>query len=137
MLKHNVCHLTLDLGRGLARNRTVPLKAQSFARFSCKLYITMYIYQMTKTYSVADARAHLPQILDEVEAGSNVGLSRRGRLVAVVLSSEEYQTLRGERVQFGDAYRAFLQQNDLAQVGLGGEAIDSLRDKTTGRKVRL
>jgi prevent-host-death family protein len=97
----------------------------------------MYTSYMTRTYSVAAARAHLPQILDQVEAGSNIGLSRRGRLVAVVLSSEEYQTLRGERVHFGDAYHAFLQQNDLAKVGLSTDAIDSLRDKTPGRKVRL
>jgi prevent-host-death family protein len=92
---------------------------------------------MTKTYSVADARTHLPQILDEVEGGANVGLSRRGRLVAVVLSSDEYQNLRGERARFGDAYQAFLQQHDLAQEGLSADAIDALRDNTTGRRVRL
>jgi len=92
---------------------------------------------MTKTYSVVDARARLPQILDEVEAGSNVGLTRRGHLVAVVLSSKEYQTLSGQRVQFGPAYQAFCQQHDLLQMGLSDKEITALRDKSTGRKVRL
>ncbi len=92
---------------------------------------------MTKTYSVADARAHLPQILDEVEAGADVGLSRRGRLVAVVLSTEEYQTLRGGRTQFGEAYRSFSRQHEFAAVGLDADDINSLRDKSTGRRVRV
>jgi prevent-host-death family protein len=97
----------------------------------------MYIYDMTKTYSVASARAHLPQILDEVEAGADVGLSRRGRLVAVVLSTEEYQTLRGGRTQFGQAYQSFVQRHELAAAGLDADDINSLRDKGTGRRVRL
>jgi prevent-host-death family protein len=92
---------------------------------------------MPKTYSVADARAHLPEILDQVEAGGGVGLSRRGRLVAVVISSDEYESLRGARASFADAYKAFLERNPLASVGVNAEYIDSLRDKATGRHVRL
>lgn len=90
---------------------------------------------MAKTYSVADARAHLPEILDEVEAGGEVALSRRGRLVAVLLSSEEYDRLRGSRTQFGDVYRAFVDRHDLAAVGV--DDVESLRDRSPGRKVRL
>jgi len=92
---------------------------------------------MTKTYSVADARANLPKILDEVEAGADVGLSRRGRLVAVVLSSNEYQNLRGGRAQFGAAYNTFLQRHALTDVGLSTDEIGSLRDKRGGRRVCL
>lgn len=92
---------------------------------------------MSKVYSVADARAHLPEILDEVEAGGDVGLSRRGRLVAVVLSSEAYDKLRGARTQFGDAYKAFLERHAVADVGLDAGHAESLRDKSPGRRVRL
>lgn len=95
----------------------------------------MYTQTVAKTYSVADARAHLPEILDEVEAGGEIALSRRGRLVAVLLSSEEYDRLRGSRAAFGDAYRAFVDRHDLARVGIGDA--DSLRDRTAGRKVRF
>lgn len=92
---------------------------------------------MSKTYSVADARAHLPEILDQVEAGGDVGLSRRGRLVAVVISSDEYEMLRGGRASFGDAYKAFLERNAPANVGVNAEYIESLRDKSPGRRVKL
>lgn len=101
------------------------------------MYTKMYTWGMSKVYSVADARAHLPEILDEVEAGGDVGLSRRGRLVAVVLSSEEYEMLRGARAQFGDAYRAFLERHALSDVGLEPDRVESLRDKSPGRRVRL
>lgn len=64
-------------------------------------------------------------------------MSRRGRLVAVVLSSEEYDLLRSARTQFGDAYKAFLERHAVAEVGLDAEHFESLRDKDPGRRVRL
>jgi len=41
-----------------------------------------YTFSMSKSYSVADARAHLPDILDDVEAGKEVELTRLGKLLA-------------------------------------------------------
>jgi prevent-host-death family protein len=92
---------------------------------------------MTKSYSVADARAHLPDILDDVEAGKEIELTRRGRAVAVVISVEKYEALRNEQSSFGDAYRTFLDRHRLADVGLEPDFLDSLRDQAAGRKVRL
>lgn len=59
---------------------------------------------MSKSYSVAEARAHLPDILDDVEAGKEVHLTRRGRPVAVMLSPQRYEALRSERSSFGEPY---------------------------------
>src|SRR5690349_1374766 len=99
------------------------------------MYIAMYISDMSKTYSVAAARAHLPEILDQVEAGGEVGLSRRGRLVAVVLSSDEYELLRGARARFGEAYKTFVERHALADSGFDADEIEGLREKTSGRRV--
>jgi len=52
------------------------------------MYIMMYTCTMPKSYSVAQARAHLPDILDEVKAGREVQLTRRGTPAAVVVSVE-------------------------------------------------
>ncbi len=101
------------------------------------MYITMYTLDMPKVYSVASARAHLPDILDAVEAGNEVHLSRRGEHVAVVLSSERYEALRGTRPGFASAYRAFLERQPGGDVGLNASFFSSLRDRTPGRKVRL
>jgi len=92
---------------------------------------------MGKSYSVADARAHLPDILDEVEAGKEVHLTRRGRPIAVVLSPDRYEALRQQRTTFADAYRAFAERYAPEDVALEPDFFDSLRDRATGRRVRL
>lgn len=97
----------------------------------------MYTQHMGKSYSVADARAHLPEILNEVEAGKEVQLTRRGRPVAVVLSPERYDALRRERTTFGDAYRAFAERYAPGDIALEPDFFDSLRDRALGRRVRL
>jgi prevent-host-death family protein len=97
----------------------------------------MYTMGMSKSYSVADARAHLPEILDAVEAGKDVQLTRRGRPVALVLSPQRYEMLRSEHTNFGDAYRAFLSRHPPEEIGLEPGFLDSLRAREPGRRVRL
>ena len=92
---------------------------------------------MPKSYSVADARAHLPDILDEVEAGKDVELTRRGRPVAVVLSSQRYDALSGARANFNDVYSDFLSRHAPAEIGIEPDFFDSLRIREPGRRVRL
>ncbi len=74
------------------------------------MYIRMFIFVMSKIYSVADARTHPPEILDQVEEGKDVRLSRRGKLVAVVSLNERYVALRGEHPRFSDTYARFVQR---------------------------
>ncbi|WP_437298939.1 type II toxin-antitoxin system Phd/YefM family antitoxin [Sorangium sp. So ce426] len=101
------------------------------------MYILVYIYGMAHRYSVAEARAHLPSIIEQAEAGEVVELTRRGRPVAVVLSREEFDRLRSDRPSFGDAYRAFRKRHDLAEVGLERDFAASVRDRSPGRQVKL
>ena len=97
----------------------------------------MYTTTMSKRYSVAEARAALPTIIDEVAAGSEVELTRRGKPVAVVVSRQEYDRLRAAKPKFAEAYAHFLQRFKLNEVGLDNDFFDSIRDKSSGRKVRL
>jgi prevent-host-death family protein len=92
---------------------------------------------MSKSYSVADARAHLPDILDDVEAGKDVQLTRRGRAVALVLSPQRYDMLRSEHTNFGDVFRAFLGRHAQEEIGLEPDFFSSIRDREPGRRVRL
>jgi prevent-host-death family protein len=101
------------------------------------MYKQMYILTMAKNYSVAEARAHLPEILDEVEAGKEVQLTRRGQPVALVLSRQRYEALCSEHTTFGDAYRAFLARHAVEEFGLEDGFADSLRQREPGRRVRL
>jgi len=101
------------------------------------MYIYVYTCRMGNSYSVADARAHLPDILDEVEAGKEVHLTRRGRPVAIVLSPDRYDALRQERSTFADAYRAFAERYAPGDIALEPDFFDSIRERAPGRKVRL
>ena len=101
------------------------------------MYIPMYTYTMPKSYSVAQARAHLPEILDEVKAGREVQLTRRGIPAAVVISAETYEALRGESLSFRDTYRAFRERHGVDGIDLDEHFFDALRDKRIGRRVRL
>jgi prevent-host-death family protein len=92
---------------------------------------------MPKRYSIADARANLPSIVDEAEAGQPIELTRRGKAVAVIVSLRELERLRGGRTQFNDAYRTFLESHPLDEIGLDPDALDSARDRGPGRKVSL
>jgi prevent-host-death family protein len=97
----------------------------------------MYILEMPKSYSVADARAHLPDILDEVEAGKDVELTRRGRPVAVVLSAQRYDALRNGRADFDEVYGDFVSRHAPAEIGIEADFFDSLRIREPGRRVRM
>lgn len=54
--------------------------------------------------SVSEARASLPQILDRVERGEEVTITRHGRAAAVVVRPDALRARRADRV-FADAER--------------------------------
>jgi prevent-host-death family protein len=101
------------------------------------MYISMYIYGMSRRYSIAEARSRLPTIVDEAEAGGEVELTRRGEPVAVVVSLREFERLRGKRLHFGDAYRRFLETHSLEAIGIEDNFSASTRDRSLGRTVSL
>jgi len=92
---------------------------------------------VAKTYSIASARAKLSDIVDEVEAGSEVELTRRGKKVAIVMSAARYARLRGQRVAFMTAYEAFRAGHDLADAGLDRSFARGLRQRDVGRPVKF
>jgi prevent-host-death family protein len=92
---------------------------------------------VAKTYTIATARAKLADIVDEVEAGSDVELTRRGKKVAIVMSAARYARLRGERVAFMTAYETFRAVHDLAEAGLDRSWARSLRARDADRPVKF
>lgn len=103
-----------------------------------QMYMPMYIRRMTQRYAIAEARANLPTIIDAVEAGASVQLTRRGEVVAVMMSITEYQRLNSRRLSFQDAYQQFLKKHSLADVGVDAAAFArQARDRSPGRKVPL
>jgi prevent-host-death family protein len=101
------------------------------------MYVVMYIWRMSRRYSIAQARSQLPAIVDQAESGLEVELTRRGQPVAVVVSRRELERLRGRRQYFGDAYRRFIATHALEDIGVEPDFAPSTRDRTAGRTVAL
>ncbi len=97
----------------------------------------MYIWRMAKSYTVASARAKLAKIVDEVESGKEIELTRRGKKVAVVMSAARYARLRGDHVAFMTAYETFCEETDLSEVGVEPGWARGLRSRDAGRTVKL
>lgn len=101
------------------------------------MYIFMYISEMPRQYSIADARSNLPAIVQLAEAGGAVELTRRGQPVAVVVSRRTFERLRDTHGQFGEAYRRFLERFPLDEIGFDPRELATTRDRTIGRGVTL
>ena len=99
------------------------------------MYMLMYTNAMPD-YSIADARKHLPAIVDEAASGKGVQLTRRGRPVAVVVSVAEYERLKAGKKSFAEAYDAYLSKFPDGH-GIEPEYWDALRSKDPGREVNL
>lgn len=101
------------------------------------MYIAMYNFAMKRSHSVGSARANLPAILDDVQSGQVIHVTRHGKPVAVILSSGEYAALERRQPPFSAACAEFRQRFAVEELGLERDDFSSLRDQRPGRKVRL
>jgi prevent-host-death family protein len=103
--------------------------------------------EKTKQYSLSKAMNDLPCIVEEVERGGPVHLTRADRPVAALLSIEEYyeylrlKNMHPERKlpkrDLGEAIREFRAKFDLEELNLD-DVFDNVRDRSIdGRPVEL
>ena len=92
---------------------------------------------MSKRFSVAEARQHLPRLIRTAERGRPVEITRRGRPVAVLLSASEYLSLTGDRPSFADAIANLRTRLAVEQLAIGDEEFEGLREKSSGRRIRF
>lgn len=68
--------------------------------------------------SITKARDNLNAVVRAAKAGAAVTLTRHGKAVAVILSSNEYERFKGGRPTFWEAYQKFAATFDLAALGV-------------------
>ncbi len=91
---------------------------------------------MADSVSIAEAKNTLPRLVHEVEAGSTITLTRRGKPVAVLISCGELEHLQGRRTRFSTAYQELLDRFDLEDLAIEPEVIFGRhRDPSGGREV--
>ncbi|MGH7284462.1 MAG: type II toxin-antitoxin system Phd/YefM family antitoxin [Polyangiaceae bacterium] len=86
-----------------------------------------------KDVSIAEARAHFPRIVHEVEKGKTIEITRRGKPVAVLISYAEIERLRGRKKKnFLEIVREWHRRLPPDFEGFTDEELRSLRDRSPG-----
>ena len=84
-------------------------------------------------YAVSELKARLTQALREVEKGTTIEVTRHGKSVAVLIATDDYETLTAARTSFTLSVNALRKSTGFAP--LNEDDFDSLRDKDPGRAV--
>lgn len=88
---------------------------------------------MPKSYSIAEAKNHLPLMVRRAESGEPVEITRRGEPVAVVLSIEEYRRLQERQPNLYDTIMEFRQEYAAELDDADGDFVPARTDY--GRKL--
>ena len=88
---------------------------------------------MPPTYSIAEARKSLAELVYEVENGTPVEITRRGKPVAVVIAIDEYRKALAARPGFRATYEAWLATAGATDVKLSAKFFRGLRNRSEGR----
>jgi prevent-host-death family protein len=91
---------------------------------------------MTPKYSIAEARAQFAALVHEVEADGAVQITRRGEVVAVLLSRREYERLSGAQGGFYRAVSEFRAAYNVSDLDINPEIFE-VRPSETGREIDL
>jgi prevent-host-death family protein len=99
------------------------------------MYIMMSISEKpssSRQVSIATARSTLPALVHLAEEGQAVEITRRGRPVAVLLSTDAYRRLVTRTGDLFAGIQAFRKRHDLRRLRLDA-ALADLRDTSPGR----
>lgn len=88
---------------------------------------------MLKQYSIEEARNAFARLVDEVEHGHAVEVTRNGQAVAVLISPDHYQVKEETDISLWERYEAFRREVDLEALDLDG-LFDGLRDRSPGSR---
>ncbi len=93
---------------------------------------------MTETsYSIAHTKNHLPVLVHSLDSNPVIPITRRGKVVAYLLSTREYELLQGKRKSFTEAVKTLRNSEEFKKNPLSEKDFANLRDKNTGRKVLI
>lgn len=90
-----------------------------------------------KSYSIAHTKNHLPVLVHSLDSNPVIPITRRGKVVAYLLSTREYDSLKGKRKSFIQAVKTLRNSEEFKKNPLSEKDIVNLRDKSKGREVTL
>jgi len=88
-----------------------------------------------KTSSIADAKNNLSHLIQEIETGDPVHLTRYGKPVAVIISEHQYQNLVAPNKSVTTAIMKWRSQlNENVGDGFDVSELEELRKESIGRE---
>jgi antitoxin Phd len=90
---------------------------------------------MMPRYSIAEARNRFAEIVHDLKHFPQIEVTRRGRPVAVLISVEEFDRLRAGGAAFWNAYSAYRDAHDLAELGIEPEVFAGVREPSPGHEI--
>jgi prevent-host-death family protein len=92
-----------------------------------------------KQYSLTQLADRFPDLISLVETGQAVELTRQGRVIAVLVSPQDYQQFQPRPLSpprtVWQAIQAFRQRLDPADLEPDEDFCQNLRDRSPGREV--
>ncbi len=89
-----------------------------------------------RTSTIAEAKYNLSQLINQLETGEAIHLTRYGKPVAVLISENQYQRAIGANKSLNSAilnWRSQFNQND--DIGFSDKELQALRkESSTGRE---
>lgn len=86
------------------------------------------------SYSIAQARDKFAKIVRDVEHSSSVEVTRRGKPIAVIISVEEYDSLKNGRRSFWEGIVEWRNSVDWDEFEDDEDIFANVRDLSTGRE---
>lgn len=89
---------------------------------------------MVKKYSITEARDNFSRVIHEAEEGARIDLTRRGKLVAVLIGVEDFERMSNKKPGFWEAYQEFRRSHDLVSLNIDPDEVwGDVRDSSPGR----
>ncbi|MBK8396627.1 MAG: type II toxin-antitoxin system Phd/YefM family antitoxin [Leptospiraceae bacterium] len=109
---------------------------KNFIDFLPYSYLDSHMVMMTETsYSIAHTKNHLPVLVHSLENTPVIPITRRGKVVAYLLSTREYDSLKGNRKSFTEALKTLRASDEFKKNSFSDKDFANLRDTTKDREV--
>lgn len=93
---------------------------------------------MSQQYSIEQIPVNLNKIIEEVEQGEPIQITRQGKQVAVIISTAEYERLLNKNPSFWESVAQFRQEIIEEGIEINPDEVwKDVRDKSPGREVNL
>ncbi len=87
-------------------------------------------------FTIAEAKNSFTRLVHSAERGESIHITRRGKLVAVIVSEDEYERLKSglRQKDFAQGIQEMRADPNFEPVDLSQEEIESWRSKGPGRE---